>query len=80
MIRAIQHKCAGLYEWTIAALETGVERRVDVVCLQQPPRERKGFEIRHTAYEIRKKNSLGGSAQGKQPCSRRMNGSEHGCQ
>jgi len=34
MIRVIQHNCARSYEWTIAALETGVERRADVVCLQ----------------------------------------------
>jgi hypothetical protein len=34
MIRVIQHNCARSYEWTIAALETVVERRADVVCLQ----------------------------------------------
>jgi len=45
------------YEWTIAALETGVERRADVVCLQEPPgdREREGIRIRHSADEIRKR-------------------------
>jgi len=58
MIRAIQHNCARSYEWTIAALKTGVERRADVVCLQEPPRGRKGFEIKHTAYEIRKRNRV----------------------
>jgi hypothetical protein len=26
--------------------------------LQDPPRERKGFEIRHTAYEIRKRKRV----------------------
>jgi len=39
MISVIQHNCARSYEWTIAALETGVKRRADVVCLQEPPRE-----------------------------------------
>jgi len=58
MIRAIQHNCARSYEWTIAALETGEEGRPDVVCLQEPPRERKGFEIRHTAYELRKRRRV----------------------
>jgi len=58
MIEAVQHHCARLYTWTIAALETGVERRAEVVCLQEPPRERKGFEIRHTAYEIRKRKRV----------------------
>jgi hypothetical protein len=28
------------------------------VCWQEPPRERKGFEIRHTAYEIRKRKRV----------------------
>ena len=38
-------------------LETGVEHRVDVVCLQEPLRERErgGIGISHSAYEIRKK-------------------------
>jgi endonuclease/exonuclease/phosphatase family metal-dependent hydrolase len=58
MIRAIQHNCARSYEGTIAALETGVERRVDVVCLQEPPRERKGFEIMHKADERRKRKRV----------------------
>jgi len=52
--RVIQHNCARSYEWTIAALETGVERRAEVVCLQEPPRERGGIGISHLAYEIRK--------------------------
>ena len=58
MNRAVQHNCARSYEWTIVALEMGVERRVDVVCLQEPPRERRGFEINHTAYEIRKRKRV----------------------
>jgi len=58
MIRAIQHNCARSYEWTIAALEVGVERRGDVVCLQEPPSERQGFEIRHTAYGMRKRKRV----------------------
>jgi len=55
MIRVIQHYCARSYEWTIAALETGVERRADVVWLKEPPREKGGIGIRHSAYEISKR-------------------------
>jgi hypothetical protein len=58
MIRVIQHNCARSYEWTIAALETGVERRADIVCLQEPPRERGGIGISHSAYEIRKRKTV----------------------
>lgn len=31
---------------------------MDIVCLQEPPRERKGFEIRHTEYEIRNRKRV----------------------
>jgi len=55
MIRVIQHNCARSYEWTIAALETGVEGRADVVCLQEPPRERGEIGIGHSADEIRER-------------------------
>jgi len=55
MIRVIQHNGARSYEWTIAALETGVERRADVVCWQEPPRERGEIGISHSAYEMRKR-------------------------
>jgi hypothetical protein len=58
MIRVIQHNCARSYEWTIAALETGVERRADVVCLQEPPRERGNIGISHSAYEIRERKRV----------------------
>jgi len=60
MIRVIQHNCARSYKWTIVALETGVERRADVVCLQEPPRERErgGVGISHSAYEIRKRKRV----------------------
>jgi len=58
MIKAIQHNCARSYEWTIAALEMGVERKADVVCLQEPPRERGGCGISHSAYEIRKRRRV----------------------
>jgi len=53
MIGVIQHNCTRSYEWTIAELETGVERRVDVVCLEEPQRERAGGGngISHSAYE-----------------------------
>jgi len=36
----------------------GVERRVDVVWLQVPPRERGNIGIRHWAYEISKRKSV----------------------
>jgi endonuclease/exonuclease/phosphatase family metal-dependent hydrolase len=58
MIKAIQHNCDRSYEWTIAALETGIERNADVVCLQEPPRERGGLGISHSAYEIRKRKRV----------------------
>jgi len=54
MIRVVQHNCSRSYEWTITALETGVQRRADVVCLQEPPRERGEIGISHSAYNIRK--------------------------
>ena len=56
MIRAMQHNCARSYEWTITALETGVECKADGVCLLEPPRERAGVGISHLAYGIRKRN------------------------
>jgi len=52
MIRVIQHTSARSYECTIAALEMVVERRADVLCLQERPRERGGIGIRHSAYEM----------------------------
>jgi len=58
MIRVIQHNCARSYEWTIAALETGVERRAEVVCLQEPPRARGEIGISHSAYDIRQRNTV----------------------
>jgi len=58
MIRVIQHNCARSYEWTIAALEMGVERRADIVCLQELPTERGGIGISHSAYEIRKRKRV----------------------
>jgi hypothetical protein len=58
MIRVIQHNCARSYEWTTAALETGVERSADVVCLQQPLRERGEIGISHSAYDIRERKRV----------------------
>jgi len=54
MIKVIQLNCARSYEWTFAALETGVEPKADVVCLQEPPREIGGSVISHSQFEIRK--------------------------
>jgi len=58
MIRVIQQNCARSYEWNIAALETGVERIADVVCLQEPPREEGGIGISHSTYEIKKRKRV----------------------
>jgi len=58
MIRVIQHNCGRSYEWTIGAPETGVECRADVVCLQEPPRERGGVGISHSGYEIRQRKRI----------------------
>jgi len=43
---------------TMSALETGVERRADLVMFQEPPEERGGIGIRHSAYEIRKRKRV----------------------
>jgi len=58
MIRVIQHNCTRSYEWTIAVLETGVERRAEVISLQKPKRERGEIGISHAAYEIRKRKRV----------------------
>jgi len=58
MIGVIQHHSARSYEWTIASLQTGVERRADVVCLQEPPRERGEIGISHSAYDMRKEKRV----------------------
>jgi len=58
MIKVIQHNCPRSYEWTITALEMGVERKADVVCSQEPPGDRGGFGIRLRAKEIRKRKRL----------------------
>jgi len=58
MIRAVQHNCARSYAWTMAALETGVEQKPDLVMLQAPPEERGGIGISHSTYEIRKQKRV----------------------
>jgi len=58
MIRVIQHICAKLYEWTMAALETGVECRADVVCLHEPARGRVNVGISHATYEMRRRKRV----------------------
>jgi hypothetical protein len=55
MIRAIQHNCARSYAWTVAALVTGVDRKADLVLLQQSPGEKGRIPISHTAYKITKR-------------------------
>ena len=58
MISVIQHNCARTYEWTIAALEMGVESRADVACLEESTRETGEIGISHSAYEIRKRKRV----------------------
>jgi hypothetical protein len=58
IMNTFQHNCARWYEWTIAPLETGVECTADVVCKQEPPRERGGCGISHSACEIRKRTRV----------------------
>jgi len=58
MIGVIQHNCERSYEWIIAALEPGVEPRADVVCLQEPQREKEGIGISHSAYEMRNRKRV----------------------
>jgi len=58
MIRAVQHNCARFYTWTMAALETEVERKADLVMLQEPLEESGGIGISHSAYEIRKQKRV----------------------
>jgi hypothetical protein len=36
----------------------GVEPRADVVCLPEPPREKGGIRISHSAYKLRKTTSV----------------------
>jgi hypothetical protein len=42
----------------LAALEMGVEREADVVCLPEPPRKTAGSGISHAAYDIRKRTRV----------------------
>jgi len=58
MIREVQPNCARSYEWTMPALETGVESNADLVMLQAPPEKRGGIGISHSAYEIRKRKRV----------------------
>jgi hypothetical protein len=42
----------------MAVLETGVDRKADLVLLQEPPGEKGRTGISHPAYEIRKRKSV----------------------
>jgi len=46
------------YAWTMAALETGLERKADGVFLKEPPGERGGVGITHSAYDITKRKRV----------------------
>jgi len=43
--------------WTMAALETGVDRKADVVLLQEPPGEKGRIGISHPPYEMKKRKT-----------------------
>jgi hypothetical protein len=58
MIRFMQHGSTRSYKWTLAQLETGVKRSVDIVSSQQPRRERGVIGISHSAYEIRERTRV----------------------
>jgi endonuclease/exonuclease/phosphatase family metal-dependent hydrolase len=58
MFKAIQNTCARSYVWTLVVLETGVEQKADVVCLQEPPSERAGIGISHSGYDIRNRKRV----------------------
>ena len=59
MTAVIQHNCARLYEWTIAALEMGIDHKADVLCSKKPQIEWWGIRISNLAYEIRNKKECG---------------------
>jgi hypothetical protein len=58
MIGVIQYYSASSCEWTIPALQLGVELKVVVVYLQEPLRESEGIEISHVAYKMRNRNRV----------------------
>jgi len=58
MINAIQPNWARSYEWTIVALEMGVQRKANVVCSKERLRARGGFGITHSVYEIIKRKRM----------------------
>jgi len=58
MIRAIQHNCARSNAWNIAELETVVDRKADLVPLQEPIRETWRIGISHLAYDNRKQTRI----------------------
>jgi hypothetical protein len=58
MITAIQHNCTRSYRWTIVVLGMGVKCKADVVCSQEPQRERGDVGISHLADEIRQSKGV----------------------
>jgi hypothetical protein len=52
MIRAIHHHWASSYVWTMAALETGEDRKADLVLLQEPAGGKGRIVISPPAYQI----------------------------
>jgi len=42
----------------MAALQMGVERKADVVYLQEPPIETAGIRISHSAYDVKKREGV----------------------
>jgi len=58
MCRAIQYSWAMSRVWTVAACEKGVNRKADVVYLQQSMRQRSGIGISHYVYNNTKRISV----------------------
>jgi len=52
------HNCVRSYVSAMAMLQPCVDRVVDVVCLQETPRERAGSRISHAANDFRKGKSV----------------------
>jgi hypothetical protein len=58
MVIAIRHKGPRSYVWNVAELPTGVKQMADVVCQQEPPRDRAGIGISHSSYNIGKRKGV----------------------
>jgi hypothetical protein len=58
MFRAVEHNCARPYILAMMAMETRVDRKVDVVCLQEPPGDGVGRRLSHLAFNNRNRKRV----------------------